>query len=209
MLKGIGECESVVELAAIVDVFADAIHKVANIAAVLVPADAMLLRFFLTVNWNLHAVVEQAVRLGVVDDVELHGLARSRIHDSEVKPLGVARGVDVVLHQAVVLRVWDFLSQVQVTRFEARFYQKGFVIVIFKSVYIYVPLLLRVLADVAQGFGGRTDWFITCTLLHQLSPLNELAKVQIVFVHEGVALIHAESLYVDVGRIASKNDVFY
>jgi hypothetical protein len=28
-------------------------------------------------------------------------------------------------------------------------------------------------------------------------------------VHEGVALIHAESLHVDVGRIASKNDVCY
>ena len=189
-------------------VLPDKVLKVGYVGAIPMPAYA-LTGFLLRVASDLHAVVEQAVRLGVVDDVELHGLARSRIHDSEVKPLGVARGVDVVLHHAVVLRVRDFLSQVQVTRFEARFYQKGFVIVIFKSVYIYVPLLLRVLADVAQGFGGRTDWFVACTLLHQLSPLNELAKVQIVFVHEGVALIHAESLYVDVGRIASKNDVFY
>lgn len=110
MLKSIGECECVVALAVVVYIFADAIHEVRNISAVLVPADAVLLCFFFTVNRNLHPVIKQAVRLGVVDYVKLDSLASSRVHYSEVEPLGVARGVDVVLHHAVVFRVRDFLG---------------------------------------------------------------------------------------------------
>ena len=60
------------------------------------------IRFFLR-NEHAHAIVEQRVRLGVVEDVEgvLLGLGRS---DFIKEPLDVALGVGVILKNEVVFR---------------------------------------------------------------------------------------------------------
>jgi len=63
VLKGIGECEGVVAFIVEVDIVSDAIGIVANFGAVFMPADALLLGFFLTVNRNLHSVVKKAIWL--------------------------------------------------------------------------------------------------------------------------------------------------
>lgn len=56
---------------------------------------------------GLHAVIEKGIGLPHVDDVELHRCIFWRVGDSEVKPLRVALGVDIVLQDEVVLVLVD------------------------------------------------------------------------------------------------------
>ena len=86
-------------------VLPDVVFEVGNVRAPSMPAYSLVLGFLLTVHSYFHAVVEHAVAFRVVHQVELYTVTGFCVLDSEVKPLGVANRVDVVLHQAIVLLV--------------------------------------------------------------------------------------------------------
>lgn len=96
-------------------VLLNAVTKVRDALPRLVPPDVLLLLALLRVNGDLHSEVEERVGFGVVHDVELDRLAFPRVLGLEEEPLGVAAGVDVVLHQQIILIVRNLLRQVQVT----------------------------------------------------------------------------------------------
>ncbi len=63
----------------------------------------------------MHSIVEEGVRLGVVQEVEFHLEVSGGVGDSEEEPLGVTFGVDVVLDQEGVLVIGDFGGHAQVS----------------------------------------------------------------------------------------------
>jgi len=82
---------------------------VADIFTVPVPANAAsLLSFLLGVDERLHSLVVRTLRLDEVDEVELVGDILPHIGDSKVVPLGILRGVMIVLKDHVILILPDF-----------------------------------------------------------------------------------------------------
>ena len=59
-----------------------------------------------------HTVVEQTVRLRIIQYVELHFVISFGILDSEEKPLCVTLRVNIILHHQIVLAVANFLCKV-------------------------------------------------------------------------------------------------
>lgn len=66
ILESISEGRRVVALTVVGNILADPILEVANILTVLVPANLLLLGLLFRVNRNLHPIIEQAVRFGVI-----------------------------------------------------------------------------------------------------------------------------------------------
>jgi hypothetical protein len=85
------------------------------------PANLLLFGTLLWVNSNFHAIVEHGVALRVILDVKFDGVAFFSALDTEIEPLGVPFRVDVVLHEAVIFLIGNFLSQEKITWFESRF----------------------------------------------------------------------------------------
>ena len=65
----------------------------------------LLYTLLLGVNRYFHAVIEQGVWLGVVENVEADFVLGVCVLDLEEEPLGVALGVDVVRHQKIILHL--------------------------------------------------------------------------------------------------------
>ncbi len=84
--------------------------EVRYVSAAAMPPYLLFLRLPVTIYRNFHAIVEHGVILVVVHDVELYTVPFPSVLNSKVKPLGVTFGIDVILHQAVVLEVRHFLS---------------------------------------------------------------------------------------------------
>ena len=51
---------------------------------------------------RFHAFVEQAVGLDIVSNVESNSLSHSGVFDTEIKPLSMPRGVDIIVHVEVI-----------------------------------------------------------------------------------------------------------
>jgi len=98
VLEFVAETRRVVAFALVRDFFFYSILKIRDMVTTLVPANPAL-RFLTGVDGHLHPVVEQRIWLGEVHQVEsdIHVLAS--VLDLEKKPLGVAAGVYIILHQ--------------------------------------------------------------------------------------------------------------
>lgn len=106
--------------------------EVEDVPAVSVPANTLpivRLSFLLRVDERLKALVEGAVRLEHVDDVEFVVEALFDVRDSEVEPLGVRSSVVVVQQPQVVFVLSDLLGSSQVARLEPGFKDQSVVVV--------------------------------------------------------------------------------
>ena len=74
------------------------IFKVLNVCTTFIPSLLCPSSFKFRVNCNFHPIVEHRITLRVILNVEFDWVISSRILHSEVKPLGVAFGIDIVLH---------------------------------------------------------------------------------------------------------------
>lgn len=88
------------------------------------PGYVLFLCLALAVECDFHTEVEEAVRLAVVDDIELDRAPLSGVLNSKVEPLCMALGVDVILHQHVILTIRDLLSKEEVSALEPRLKQQ-------------------------------------------------------------------------------------
>ena len=95
-----------------------AAFPIGYLGAVPHPADVALLVLDHGEDGGLHAVLEQRVLLGEVDDVELDACALGHVAHAEEEPLVVALGVYVVLQDQVVLVVLALVGPEQVARLE-------------------------------------------------------------------------------------------
>ena len=77
------------------------------------------LMFFLGVDEYFHAIVEEGVGLGEVEDLKRDWERLRSITYSEVEPLGVAPCVDVGLQDQLVVLVIQLRHQSQVAGFES------------------------------------------------------------------------------------------
>jgi len=75
------------------------------------PANLLLLSMFLWVNSNFHAIVEHGVALRVILDIKFDGVAFLSALNTEIKPLSVPFRVNIILHEAIVFLVGNFLRQ--------------------------------------------------------------------------------------------------
>ena len=98
MLKFICERQCVVVLIE-VEIFSHLILEVANVSAGFVPACHSIICLFVGVDRHFHAIIEHRVWLVVVHYVKLDRDSCSSVLDLEVKPLGVAESVGIILHQ--------------------------------------------------------------------------------------------------------------
>ena len=94
-----------------VRVTSDIILEVTNISAVPTPPNLLIFCLFFTIDGNFHSVVEHGIAFVMIHYVEFNTVAFSSILNSEIKPLGVAFSIDIVLHKTIVLYVGNFLSQ--------------------------------------------------------------------------------------------------
>ena len=99
VFKRISECGGIIAFTVVGDIFPDPVSEVSNILTVLVPADVFVLAFLVTVDRDFHAIVEEGVRLRVVEDIEANLAAGSSVTNLEEEPLSMALSVNVVLHQ--------------------------------------------------------------------------------------------------------------
>ncbi len=70
---------------------------ISNVFPRAVPSQLLLLKLLLRVGKDFHAFVEETLRFHEVEHVKLHFLSLPRVLDTEVEPLCVALGIDVVL----------------------------------------------------------------------------------------------------------------
>ena len=123
--------------------FSDSVLAVRDVRASSVPSHAILfLGFLLRINCDFHAIVKHRVNLGVVHDVELDGQTGSRILYSEVEPLRVTLGIDVVLHETVIFLIAHLLRQVQVATLKPRLEQQGAIIFIIRVQLVLCLVLI-------------------------------------------------------------------
>jgi hypothetical protein len=108
-----------VEVIGVAVVLSHRVLVIPDVAAVPVPAYALLFGLLLGVDCHFHSVVEHAIGLVVVGDVEAHSVTCSCVRHAEKEPLSVTLGVDVILHKAVVFVVADLLRQEQISRLES------------------------------------------------------------------------------------------
>mmetsp|Transcript_4423 Transcript_4423/g.6484 ORF Transcript_4423/g.6484 Transcript_4423/m.6484 type:complete len:273 (-) Transcript_4423:1520-2338(-) len=99
MLKLVTEAHRIVAFACISYVLLDAIGVIGYTVSTLMPACVLFsVCSFLGVDSDSHAIVEEAVWLGEVHQIKLHVHVLTSVLYLEEEPLGVAAGVDVVLH---------------------------------------------------------------------------------------------------------------
>lgn len=111
MLESILESQCVIMFTEyVVGLLPDLTLKVLNIIAISMPACIVKLLTFFRVYWHFHTKVKQRIWLRVVEDVEFDCFARSRIHHSKIKPLGVALSIDIILHPQIVFKLAQFLG---------------------------------------------------------------------------------------------------
>ena len=67
------------------------------------PANVFLVCLFFSVDRNFHAVIEETIRLRIVEDIEADFGLSSCIFHLEEEPLCVALRIDVVGHEQVIL----------------------------------------------------------------------------------------------------------
>jgi len=138
VLAGVLERRSVEGLAVVGDVLSDSILEVTDIITAFVPPDVMLVSLLLAVDRDLHTVIEKAIRLRVVEQVETNfGLLSGVLHLEE-EPLGVSLSVDIVGHQKVIFDFGNFLRKVKVAAFESGFKYECLVVVVLQLVHLRV-----------------------------------------------------------------------
>lgn len=86
-------------------ILSDLVLSVTDIFAAFEPTYLLMLSFFVTVHTDFHTIIKKGIWFAVIENVEFYCLAFSCVHGSEIKPLGVTLGVDIVLHKEVVLVV--------------------------------------------------------------------------------------------------------
>lgn len=112
-LKGVRKCQRVILLVretVSVDLVADMILVVTNLAADAVPAQVILLGQVLTVGEYPHPLVIETIRLSEINNIEPNFVALSRVTDSEEVPLGVPIRINVILEHQIVFIVRDLHS---------------------------------------------------------------------------------------------------
>jgi hypothetical protein len=155
------------------------VRKVKDILPLFAPAAVALLRPLLRVHRHLHPKVEQAVRLRVIKQVELHSGALASVLHLEVEPLGVARCVYVVLHEQVVLGVAHFLRQEQVAALEFGLEEEGLVAGPEQVVHALVVPLELPLFEVDGGLDLRGQVLLLAAVLAQEKHLLQIQLVRV------------------------------
>ena len=54
------------------------------------------------INAGEHSIVEEGVSFSEIDDIDLNRFIFGRVVESEIEPLGVSFGIDIVLHQKII-----------------------------------------------------------------------------------------------------------
>lgn len=162
---------------------------VTDISAVAVPTDARAyVSLLLGVKQRFEALIEGAVWLDEVDDVELVADAAFGVGHPEVVPLRVRCRVIIVTQVQIVFVVGDFLGTAEVGGFEARLEYQGCVIFRFLRV---VRLELAVVTVDAH-------FVVTAAVLTRWSIGIELSLVDGSFVLldlDSIVLVNVRSLW--------------
>ena len=138
MFKVVLERGCVERLAVVRNIFPNPVLEVADVVAALVPPNVMLFSLLLTVDGDLHTVIEQTIRLRVVEQVETNFGLFSRILYLEKEPLSMALRVNIVGHEQVVFGFRDFLCKVEVSALESGFKNERFIVFPSQFVHLWV-----------------------------------------------------------------------
>ena len=163
---------------------------ISDVASVPVPAYALLFGLLLGVDCDFHSVVEHAIGLVVVGDVEAHSVACSCVRHAEKEPLSVTLGVDVILHEAVVFVVADLLRQEQISRLESGLKHQRQIIFVLYWLLKTASVCLKIHADQHPfvGPGYRTILLQPFELLCCFPILDQLVHIQDVLMKVAIPL---------------------
>ena len=92
---------------------------------------------------HFHAEIKERVWFCEVHDVKLNSKVLPRVFHLKKEPLSVPIRINIILHKQIVLLVGHFLSQVKVSRFEARLKEQSVICgVDFATAILELPQLV-------------------------------------------------------------------
>lgn len=128
-----------------------------------------------------------------------------RVDYAEVEPLRVALGIDVILHQQIILVIRNLLSHVQVATFKARLKQESPVFGARKLVHIAIKLNRDFTRQPQMGLRSRRLIFVG----QELTFFYEVFDIQVILVLECLHQLNRLCLRIKDGRVSRKNNISY
>ena len=85
------------------------------------PASSFILKFLLWISEHFHALIIETFRFKEIEHVELHFCPFSCVWDAEIEPLSVSLRIQIILKNKVVLFIWKFMCQLEISTLETAF----------------------------------------------------------------------------------------